>query len=93
MMFVVKAELSNDYYDCGCTNMCNCGYRHKIDNSVKIATFDTEKQAQDYIKRAKLKRPNSLEQVFFKKRSLLVGYRDAWVDHYEVDDLPHNPKI
>ena len=58
----------------------------------KIATFDTEKMARDYIEKSKLKNPADYRRPF-KKKSLLHDYRYAEVEIYEPEYLEHNPTI
>lgn len=61
------------------------------DDDVIIATFDTEKMAKDYLSSAKLKNPNHMSK--FKRKSLLSGYDQAWVEEYDPPAYTHNPKI
>ena len=85
-MFIVVAESAYDFnYNCSCAMSCQCS------NTEKIATFDTEEQAKNYIEKSKLKAPNRYQRRFFKRRSLLSSSKDAWVEH--VDELPHNPDL
>lgn len=65
-------------------------------STEKIATFDCEKDALDYINKSKLKhvvRNSFAPKRLFKTNSLLSPYQDVWVEKYEAEDLPHNPRI
>jgi hypothetical protein len=66
-------------------------------SSEIVALFDKEKDAKEYIKRAKLKNPR-FGRVFeddrvYKKGSLLHNAYDASVVPYEISQYPLNPKI
>ena len=57
-----------------------------------IATFDTKKDADGYLKAAKLKYPT--QDRIFKKKSLLCGYDRAWTqERRHTEPIPHNPLI
>lgn len=62
-----------------------------------VATFDTRRQALDYIRKSKLKhprRPSWDDGCPFKSRSLLAGFAYAEVRGKDPDDRPiHNPTI
>lgn len=67
---------------------------HRSDE--KVATFDTHKQAKEYIAKSKLKQPQRrtyASDIMFKKKSLLRNYEQAYIDIYVDEELPHNPKI
>lgn len=61
---------------------------------ILLATFDTEKLAREYIKKARLNIPKherySTAKIF-KNKTLLSGCEDAEIETYQ--DLPHNPEI
>ena len=62
-----------------------------------IATFDHEKEAEDYIKKSALKqviRNTYAANQVYKKGSLLCGCVGAWVQEYfEPSQPPHNPEV
>lgn len=62
-----------------------------------VATFDSEKDAYDYIKKSKLKNPKKPcwnDGYKFLKKSLLGPYADAEVrEKVSPEPIPHNPKI
>lgn len=58
----------------------------------RVATFDSEKMAYAYIKKATLSKPSKMNHKIFKRASVLSSYDDAWVEE-EDDDIPHNPAL
>jgi len=62
-----------------------------------VATFDNKKDAENYIKKSKLKQRvhNSWgSDKVFRSNSLLKYYESAWVQEKEEPDIvPHNPTI
>ena len=59
---------------------------------VVIATFDTRKMAQDYIKKSKLKNPSY--RKIYRQSSLLSGYEYvSLAEEYEDLSPPHNPTL
>jgi hypothetical protein len=59
-----------------------------------VATFDTEKDAELYIRKSRLKNPTNRERPF-KKKSLLSNFQYANVEviGHDDDPPPHNPKM
>ena len=66
-------------------------------NESIIAIFDTKEQAEDYIKKSRLKQ--RIRQTFgsdkvFKQKSLLAGCEYAYVEKYVKETDPiHNPEL
>jgi hypothetical protein len=61
-----------------------------------VATFDTKEMAENYIKKAKLKKFKSevwSRGFAFKQASVLSLYASAEVHEYINPDFPHNPTI
>jgi hypothetical protein len=56
-----------------------------------IATFDSSKAAEEYIRRSRLKRPTWRRE--FKYKSLLAGYRKPRVGIFVPILPPHAPKV
>ena len=69
------------YEDCG----------EDVDMLDVVATFDSKEAAEEYIKASKLKR--RYYGCDFKYKSLLVQYREPYVDIYKIKHPPHNPKV
>lgn len=67
---------------------------NRTDVQKIVATFDSEKDAKKYIKRAWLKNSGIGDERPFKKRSLLGNYEHADVEEV-VEELPppHNPTL
>jgi hypothetical protein len=62
----------------------------------QVALFTSEKEAKEYIEKARLKHPKRQsfgDTITFKRNSLLMGYEYAHVEEYDEPDLPINPKI
>jgi len=62
----------------------------------RIALFDNEKDAKDYIKNSRLKVPkkSSFDSIKpFRNNSLLSRCSDAWVEEEVKEELPKNPTI
>jgi hypothetical protein len=92
---------------------CIIGYRKELDyisydemqtieiNDV-VATFDTKKQAEEYIKKSLLKAAKRQgfysdvrrSKYRFRKGSLLRDYDTVEIEKYEKDPVPpHNPFV
>lgn len=85
-----RVELDEVSY---CGTCPHCGM--EIDTSETfIATFDTKQDAEDYIKKSRLKDPYRSYYNFCAK-SLLRFYDDARVEKCAatIPTIPHNPTI
>lgn len=83
------------FYDSRTYGDCECKDTYVEE---KVATFDTKKMAEDYIRKARLKTKNDYGDVShnprFRKNSLLWTYENAWADKYYPEEIPpHNPVI
>ena len=62
------------------------------DKEEVVATFDLEKDAHEYIKKARLKNPKRLDHRPFRNKSLLTNYEYAEVvEEVKEPPPPHNP--
>ena len=66
------------------------GRTHCIEE--RLAAFDTEQMAKDYVNSSKLKNPKNKNRPF-KKNSLLVNCKWAEIEQYIPESLVHNPSI
>ncbi len=83
-MWAIYGARYDDYYgQCCCNN---------ISDDIVIATFDTKKSAEKYLKKSRLKNPKWQHKFRFK--SLLSMCEYAHVSEYESLDEPiHEPEI
>ena len=75
-------------FDYGCYDHCSCEYE-MIEE--KVATFDSKKMAEDYVKKSKLKSLGSGR--IFRAKSLLSIFNYVEVEEYDPESFPHNPTI
>lgn len=55
---------------------------------TRVATFSTEKLADAYLKKSRMKNGKG-----FRKKSLLHRYDDAWVEYEDQVNVPHDPEL
>lgn len=59
-----------------------------------VATFDSEKDAKKYIKKALLKSASRWSERPFRQKSLLTNFENAHVEEAEEESPPpHNPTL
>lgn len=71
-------------------------YGYPEDTEEVVATFDSRKNAEKYLRASKLKRPQPYKYPYntFRMKSLLSYYSDVYVQKYCPPEEPiHEPEI